>query len=114
MLPFHDALYPGRLRDTMTGMEGGSYTAEEAEAILAEVRNIENLLRAGRKEKQQLHHSLKLLGEDLSALVEDGVEGDAAVERHSIASQTDFGADVSGADRCKIVDCKSMFSFAKC
>lgn len=83
----------------MTGKEG--YSAEEAQAILAEVRNIENLLRAGQKEKQQLHQSLKLLGEDIRCVMDDeqttGNTPAAAIdiEKHSTACQTDFGADVS-------------------
>ena len=102
-----------RLRDTVNSIEGGSYSTEEAQAILSEVLNIENMLRAGRKEKQQLHLSLKMLGEDL--LGEDikalgqqqqeqggssGTTGGsrATVQRHSIASQTDFAAEVSRWD----------------
>ncbi|XP_018027281.1 protein kibra isoform X2 [Hyalella azteca] len=85
------------LRDTVANKDGCNYTAEEAQAILAEVRNIENLLRAGQKEKQQLHQSLKLLGEDIRSFIEDeepAKSGPAAVtERLSTASQTDFGAD---------------------
>ena len=52
-----------RLRDNMCG--GEAYSAEEAEAILTEVRSIEQLLRAGQREKRQLHHSLRRLGEDI-------------------------------------------------
>ncbi|KAF2357747.1 WW domain [Trinorchestia longiramus] len=86
-----------QLRDTMASKDGCSYSAEEAQAIMAEVRNIENLLRAGQKEKQQLHQSLKLLGEDIKSFMEEeqpakSVAG-TVTERLSTASQTDFGAD---------------------
>lgn len=92
-----NAMFVCRLRDTVQNLEGGSYSLEQAQAILSEVRNIESLLRAGQKEKQQLHQSLKLLGEDL--LLEgqgEGKRGENCPQRHSIASQTEFGAaDVS-------------------
>lgn len=66
---------------------------EEAQAIVAQLRNIEESLRAGEKEKAELIKSLNVLREDIiSAETTQAIEAniEKAAEKHSTASQTDF------------------------
>ncbi|XP_068226766.1 protein kibra isoform X2 [Palaemon carinicauda] len=69
------------------------YSIEQAQVIVAELKNIEESLRAGEKEKAELIKSLTVLREDIIAseatqAIEVNLE--KAAEKYSTASQTDF------------------------
>ncbi|XP_066941887.1 protein kibra isoform X1 [Macrobrachium rosenbergii] len=69
------------------------YSIEQAQVIVAELKNIEESLRAGEKEKAELIKSLNVLREDIIAsettqAIEVNLE--KAAEKYSTASQTDF------------------------
>ena len=74
--------------------------------MMVELRNIQESLKAGEKEKEDLIKSLRVLGEDLS-LVEGlkfdpnatgfsstNILNEKSSEKHSTASQTDFCGEV--------------------
>ena len=70
---------------------------EQAQAIVAELKNIEESLRAGEKEKAELIKSLNVLREDIiAAEATQAIEVnlDKAAEKYSTASQTDFCGEV--------------------
>ncbi|KAK7072729.1 Wwc1p [Halocaridina rubra] len=69
------------------------YSVEQAQVIVAELKKIEESLRAGEKEKAELIKSLNVLREDIIAAettqaIEVNLE--KAAEKYSTASQTDF------------------------
>lgn len=71
---------------------------EEAQAIVAQLKNIEESLRAGEKEKAELIKSLTVLRHDIiSAEATQAIEANiekSSTEKHSTASQTDFCGEV--------------------
>lgn len=82
---------------------------EEAQAIVAQLRNIEESLRAGEKEKAELIKSLTVLRHDIiSAEATQAIEANiekSTTEKHSTASQTDFCGEV------QIVSIVTVFSY---
>lgn len=97
---FHlvDFFFICRVRDKFHNLSSG-YTIEEARAIILELKNIEESLRVGQKEKAEIIESLKQLGEDLTSIESSelpaSTTSDGLLEKASIASQTDFCGDVS-------------------
>ncbi|RXG51749.1 Protein KIBRA [Armadillidium vulgare] len=98
------------------------YTLEEAQAIMAELLSIEELLRAGQKEKAELIQSLTLIGEDFAGIdvhsSDDLVTrmANGNLEKHSIASQTDFcgeGMPLGGAQLAELTRLKLEYDAAK-
>lgn len=85
-----------RVKEKFSNLTTG-YTLEEAQAIVSELKSIEELLRAGQKEKTELIQSLTMLGEDFAAIdaeVLSSVAVETCVEKSSTASQTDFYGEV--------------------
>ena len=91
------------MQEKLSGMTAG-YSVEEAQAIMLELKNIQESLKAGEKEKAELIKSLTVLGENLTSI--DGLTAmtsinlnsefnDKCMEKHSTASQTDFCGEVS-------------------
>ncbi|XP_042223436.1 protein kibra-like isoform X2 [Homarus americanus] len=84
-----------QVQEKLSGLTTG-YTVEEAQVIIAELKNIEESLRAGEKEKAELIKSLTVLREDIiSAETTQTIEAnlEKSSEKHSTASQTDFGGE---------------------
>nr|XP_045618719.1 protein kibra-like isoform X2 [Procambarus clarkii] len=84
-----------QVQEKLSGLTTG-YSVEEAQVIIAELKNIEESLRAGEKEKAELIKSLTVLREDIiSAETTQTIEAnlEKASEKHSTASQTDFGGE---------------------
>lgn len=85
-----------RVQQKLNGLTTG-YSVEEAQAIVAQLRTIEESLRAGEKEKADLIKSLNVLREDIiSAETTQAIEAnlEKSTEKNSTASQTDFGGEV--------------------
>jgi len=79
---------------------GGCYNIQEAQAIVAELRNIQKSLTSGEKEKADLMMSLAKLKDDLTRLQLCESSPDISTlslpsEKLSTASQTDLSGDVS-------------------
>lgn len=93
-----------RVQEKLSGLTTG-YSVEEAQAIVSQLRNIEESLRAGEKEKAELIKSLTVLRHDIiSAEATHAIEAniEKSSEKHSTASQTDFCGEVrlAGAVLC--------------
>lgn len=85
-----------RVQEKLSGLTTG-YSVEEAQAIVAQLKNIEESLRAGEKEKAELIKSLTVLRHDIiSAEATQAIEAniEKSTEKHSTASQTDFCGEV--------------------
>ncbi|CAL4125792.1 unnamed protein product, partial [Meganyctiphanes norvegica] len=85
-----------QVQEKLSGLTSG-YSVEEAQAIVSELKNIEESLRMGEKEKADLIKSLTVLREDLmSAETSQSIEAhiEKIAEKNSTASQTDFCGDV--------------------
>lgn len=86
-----------RVQEKLSGLTTG-YSVEQAQVIVAELKNIEESLRAGEKEKAELIKSLNVLREDIiSAETTQAIQANmeaAAAEKHSTGSQTDFCGEV--------------------
>lgn len=85
-----------RVQEKLSGLTTG-YSVEEAQAIVSQLRNIEESLRAGEKEKAELIKSLTVLRHDIiSAEATHAIEANIvkSSEKHSTASQTDFCGEV--------------------
>ncbi|XP_047478545.1 protein kibra-like isoform X2 [Penaeus chinensis] len=82
-----------QVQEKLSGLTTG-YSVEQAQVIVAELKNIEESLRAGEKEKAELIKSLNVLREDIiSAETTQAIQANmeaAAAEKHSTGSQTDF------------------------
>ncbi|KAK8377259.1 hypothetical protein O3P69_013723 [Scylla paramamosain] len=81
-----------QVQEKLSGLTTG-YSVEEAQAIVSQLRNIEESLRAGEKEKAELIKSLTVLRHDIiSAEATHAIEAniEKSSEKHSTASQTDF------------------------
>ncbi|XP_050724203.1 protein kibra-like isoform X2 [Eriocheir sinensis] len=81
-----------QVQEKLSGLTTG-YSVEEAQAIVAQLKNIEESLRAGEKEKAELIKSLTVLRHDIiSAEATQAIEAniEKSTEKHSTASQTDF------------------------
>lgn len=79
----------------MSGQQGGCYNIAEAQAIMAELRNIQKSLSSGEKEKAELMQSLAKLKDDLTRLQLCESSPDVSTfsipqEKLSTASQTDL------------------------
>lgn len=84
-----------QVQEKLSGLTTG-YSVEEAQAIVAQLKNIEESLRAGEKEKAELIKSLNVLRDDIiSADTTQAIESnlEKSCEKHSTASQTDFGGE---------------------
>ncbi|XP_042877110.1 protein kibra-like isoform X2 [Penaeus japonicus] len=82
-----------QVQEKLSGLTTG-YSVEQAQVIVAELKNIEESLRAGEKEKAELIKSLNVLREDIISVettqaIQANMEA-AAAEKHSTGSQTDF------------------------
>ena len=85
-----------RVQEKLSGLTTG-YSVEEAQAIVSQLKNIEESLRAGEKEKAELIKSLTVLRHDIiSAEATHAIEAniEKSSEKHSTASQTDFCGEV--------------------
>ncbi|XP_076065979.1 WW and C2 domain containing protein kibra isoform X1 [Oratosquilla oratoria] len=105
-----------QVQEKLNGLNGG-YSVAEAQAIVSELRNIEESLRAGEKEKAELIKSLNLLREDL--LTEEVTSATQGVVEKALklstASQTDFCGEVMplGARLAELTRLKLEYDSAK-
>lgn len=91
-----------RVKEKLSGLTTG-YSVEEAQAIVSQLKNIEESLRAGEKEKAELIKSLTVLRHDIiSAEATHAIEAniEKSSEKHSTASQTDFCGEVPASCCC--------------
>ena len=87
-----------RVQEKLSTLTTG-YTVEEAEAIIVELKSIEESLRAGQKEKADIVQSLTMLGEDLAAIENEAtsqsiIPAIGPREKLSTACQTDICGEV--------------------
>ncbi|KAE8746785.1 hypothetical protein FOCC_FOCC006533 [Frankliniella occidentalis] len=83
----------------LSGSQGGCYNIQEAQAIVAELRNIQKSLMSGEKEKAELMQSLAKLKDDLTRLQLSESSPDVSTlslpnEKLSTASQTDLSGEL--------------------
>ncbi|KAK3922478.1 Protein kibra [Frankliniella fusca] len=83
----------------LSSAQGGCYNIQEAQAIVAELRNIQKSLMSGEKEKAELMLSLAKLKDDLTRLQLSESSPDVSTlslpsERLSTASQTDLSGEL--------------------
>lgn len=89
-----------RVEQKLSSSQGGCYNIQEAQAIVAELRNIQKSLMSGEKEKAELMLSLAKLKDDLTRLQLSESSPDVSTlslpsEKLSTASQTDLSGEVS-------------------
>lgn len=83
----------------LSSSQGGCYNIQEAQAIVAELRNIQKSLMSGEKEKAELMLSLAKLKDDLTRLQLSESSPDVSTlslpsEKLSTASQTDLSGEM--------------------
>lgn len=90
-----------RVEQKLSGPQGGCYNITQAQAIMAELREIQRSLSSGEQEKVELMRSLAKLKDDLTRLQLCESSPDvstlslpAATDKLSTASQTDLSGEV--------------------
>lgn len=93
------------------------YTLQEAQAMMAELRNIQHSLSSGEKEKAELMASLSRLRDDLTRLkpLNNDMSPDLSTlslpqEKFSTASQTDLSGRINLREKKKIMEIISFTS----
>lgn len=92
-----------RVEQKLSGTQGGCYNITEAQAIMAELREIQRSLSSGEQEKVELMRSLAKLKDDLTRLQLCESSPDVSTlslpavtpsDKLSTASQTDLSGEV--------------------
>lgn len=99
------------MEQKLGGPQGGCYNVSEAQAIVAELREIQRSLSSGEQERAELMRSLAKLKDDLTRLQLGESSPDVstlslpASDKLSTASQTDLSGEVGCEHLCYLVSC---------